>query len=229
VKLKVGRDLAQDVARVRAVREIVGGVPISVDANMAWSLAAARAAVDALRPYDIAWFEEPVAQRDWRALRALRRDTGARVMLDESLCTRDDAEQALAEEACDLFNLRVSKCGGLIACLRLAELAHRAGVGFQLGAQVGEMGPLWAAGRRFAASVRGACAYEAGQADRWFATQVVSPPHEVDRIRHLAADLPGAGLGVTPTAALARFTVASWRWGEHGFRAQAPDRQEHAT
>ena len=54
---------------------------------------------------------------------------------------------------CDLFNLRLSKCGGFLPSLRLAAMAHRAGLGYQLGCQVGETGILSAAGRHFAASV----------------------------------------------------------------------------
>ena len=75
-------------------------------------------------------------------------------MLDESLCGMIDAERALAGGWCDLFNLRLSKCGGFIPTLRLAEFARRNGLGYQLGCQVGETAILSAAGRHFATSVR---------------------------------------------------------------------------
>ena len=54
---------------------------------------------------------------------------------------------------CDLFNLRLSKCGGFIPTLRLAQFAKRHGLGYQLGCQVGETAILSAAGRHFATSV----------------------------------------------------------------------------
>ena len=52
---------------------------------------------------------------------------GVPIMLDESLCSRVDAERAIADGTCDLFNLRLSKCGGFIPTLRLAQFAtqHR--------------------------------------------------------------------------------------------------------
>ena len=74
-------------------------------------------------------------------------------MLDESLCGMIDAERAVAGGWCDLFNLRLSKCGGFIPSLRLAQLARRHGLGYQLGCQVGETAILVAAGRHFASSV----------------------------------------------------------------------------
>ena len=75
-------------------------------------------------------------------------------MLDESLCGMADAERAAADGLCDLFNLRLSKCGGFIPSLRLAQFAARHGLGYQLGCQVGETAVLSAAGRHFATSVK---------------------------------------------------------------------------
>ena len=52
--------------------------------------------------------------------------------------------------SCDLFNLRLSKCGGFIPSLRLAQFARQHGLGYQLGCQIGETAILSAAGRHFA-------------------------------------------------------------------------------
>src|SRR5438045_7768492 len=87
------------------------------------------------------------------------------IMLDESLCCDVDAERAVRGGWCDLFNLRLSKCGGFIPTLRLAQLARRHGLNCQLGCQVGETAVLSAAGRHFAASVAG-LRYLEGSYDR---------------------------------------------------------------
>ena len=57
VKIKVGReDLAEDVARVRAVRELIGDqVTFMVDANFSMTVEQAIAAAKAFRPYDLLW------------------------------------------------------------------------------------------------------------------------------------------------------------------------------
>jgi L-Ala-D/L-Glu epimerase len=217
VKLGLGRD--QDVDRVRRVREMFGdSLGLAVDANMAWSLDEAVAMVERLAPYRVAWYEEPLAKGALADYRALRQRTGARVMLDESLCSASDAAAALAAEACDLFNIRLSKCGGFVASLRLAALAHRHGLSFQLGIQIGEMAVLTAAARQFAGAVRGLAAYEGTGVDRRFAEQITNELISIDRDTWMAEDLPGPGLGVTVhdqvlrahTRRVARFGDGGW-------------------
>ena len=58
-------------------------------------------------------------------------------MLDESLLTLRQAEGLVRGGQVDLFNIRVSKNGGLVQSLRLAQLADRMGLDFQLGCMVG--------------------------------------------------------------------------------------------
>jgi L-alanine-DL-glutamate epimerase-like enolase superfamily enzyme len=61
------------------------------------------------------------------------------------LCSHDDGAAAIAAKACDLFNVRISKCGGLIPSLRLIEQALSNGVDFQLGAHPGQSSIMTAA------------------------------------------------------------------------------------
>lgn len=198
LKVKLGLGPADDVARVGQVREIFGdSLGLAVDANMAWSLDQAVEMVGRLAPYRVAWYEEPLAQGALADYRALRRRTGARVMLDESLCSLSDARAAIDAEACDLFNIRLSKCGGFLASLRLAALAHEHGLSFQLGIQIGEMAVLTAAARQFAGAVRGLAAYEGTGVDRRFAEQITREVITIDRRDWVAEDLPGTGLSVT--------------------------------
>ena len=107
---------------------------------------------------------------------------------------------------CDLFNLRLSKCGGFIPSLRLAQLAKRHGLGYQLGCQVGETAILSAAGRHFATSVDG-IRYLEGSYDRHLVWESLSrgrphvPPRRVgagagrQRPRRRRIDPARRGLG----------------------------------
>ncbi len=152
IKVKVGID--DDAARLRAVRESVDDdVEIRVDANGVWSADAAVAALNALKPFNIVAVEQPVTAADLDGMRHVREQTGLRVIADESLVTEDNAAALIAANACDVFNIRVSKCGGLIASARIAQMAAEAGIGVQIGAQVGETSLLSAAGRALAAHV----------------------------------------------------------------------------
>lgn len=150
VKIKAGSP--RDVERVALARAVLGGaVEISIDANAAWSAAEAVERIRALEPFGLASVEQPVARDDVAGLAAVRRAVPTPVMADESIATRADAERLLAAGACDLWNLRVGKCGGLLATLELARLAACHGIGTQLGVLVAETGILGAAGRLLAA------------------------------------------------------------------------------
>ena len=150
LKIKVG--VERDVERLQSVRDVAGkDVDIRVDANGAWSGPEAVSALHQLRVFDITAVEQPVAASDLEGMRRVRRETGLNVIADESLVTFDDAVNLIREQACDVFNVRVSKCGGLISSLQIAELGLEAGVKVQVGAQVGETSLLSAAGRHLAA------------------------------------------------------------------------------
>ena len=97
-------------------------------------------------------------------------------------------------QTCDLFNIRLSKCGGFLNSLRLAAIAHAAGLGFQLGCHPGESGILSAAGRHWACSVKG-IRYLEGSYDRHlFRTTADERGHHV-RLRRPGAGTQLAGAG----------------------------------
>jgi muconate cycloisomerase len=208
VKVKVGIAGHDDAARLWAIRWGLGRrADLRVDANEAWPAAEAVDRIRALEPYGISAVEQPVAHAEVDALAAVRREVRVPVMLDESLCSAVDAERAVAACTCDLFNLRLSKCGGFIPALRLAQFARRHGLGCQLGCQVGETAVLSAAGRHFAASVAD-LRYLEGSYDRHLVREALATRDLTFRWGGWAPALPGPGLGVTlDPAALRRVTV----------------------
>lgn len=154
VKVKVGAADVDDADALRRIRGIVGSkVDLRLDANEAWTLENLERNLARLLPYNITSLEQPVPHAEVDGLAAVRSRIETPIMLDESLCSESDAERAIEMGLCDLFNIRLSKCGGFVPSLRLAAMAHRAGLGYQLGCQVGETGILSAAGRHFASSV----------------------------------------------------------------------------
>lgn len=153
IKIKVG--FPDDVARVRAIRELFGrAASIRLDANGAWTLPEAVEILGALAPCDIAAVEEPLVGGGADDLIRLRQATPIPVVVDESLVTATEADDLIEQRAVDVFNIRVSKCGGLWRSLDIAQRALRAGIGVQVGAQVGETAILSAAGRLLAASLQ---------------------------------------------------------------------------
>lgn len=122
VKIKVaapGQDLADDVARVAAVRAALPEARLRVDANGGWTLAEARAAMAALAPYGLEYAEQPCAAVD--DLAALRASgLGVPIAADESIRRADDPLRVRDAGAADIAILKVQPLGGVRACLRLA-------------------------------------------------------------------------------------------------------------
>lgn len=150
MKIKINGE--SDRERILAVREIMGdGVSIRIDANGTFSLDEAVNVLNELSDIRLECVEQPIARGSILDLAKLKSEISIPIMADESLVTFDDAEQLISLNACDFFNLRISKCGGICKTLRLAELANGAGIRLQLGAQVGETAILSAVGRHIAA------------------------------------------------------------------------------
>jgi L-alanine-DL-glutamate epimerase-like enolase superfamily enzyme len=114
-----------------------------------------------------------VRDDDLIGMKRVRAESGVPVMADESLVTAEQAGRLIELGACDLFNIRISKCGGITGSLAIAKLAHDAGVQIQIGAQVGETGILSAAGRTLAAHVP-ALAFAEGSFGNWLLAEDIT-------------------------------------------------------
>ncbi len=124
-KVKVaepGQGLADDVARLEAVRDALGPEgAVRVDANGAWSV---DAAVRAVRRLDRAaggleYVEQPCATVE--ELAAVRRRVEVPVAADESIRRAEDPYRVRDLEAADIAVLKVQPLGGVRACLRIAD------------------------------------------------------------------------------------------------------------
>jgi muconate cycloisomerase len=204
VKVKVGTDGIDDVDCLRRVRRIVGPhVDLRLDANEAWTCDQVLDKMKPLLPYSPTSLEQPVPHADVAGLAEVRRNLSVPIMLDESLCCLEDGERAIAGEMCDLFNLRLSKCGGAVNCVRLASMAKQHGLGYQLGCQVGETAILSAAGRHFACNI-GEIRYVEGSYDRFLVRETLTDENLTFKRRGRAPRLTGPGLGITVTAGRVR-------------------------
>jgi muconate cycloisomerase len=208
IKLKVGIAGQDDVSRLKSIRKRVGPrVRLRIDANEAWRPAEAARRIKELEPFGICSVEQPFAHEEAGALPELRRQISTPVMLDESLCGLADAQRAARENLCDQFNLRLSKCGGFLSTLKLAEFARQNNIACQLGCQVGETAILSAAGRHFASSVSDLIAVE-GSYDRHLVRETLGKRDISFGWGGRAPALADHGLGIELDAnALARVTI----------------------
>lgn len=144
VKLKLEGE--NDNSAGRFARRVLGRrVDIRADANMAWDVEQALTTMRDLSKYGMHCFEQPIASEDIGGLARLVRESGLGIMVDESLSDRASLDRLIQERACTAVNVRISKCGGLIAAFARCREALDAGLTVQIGCQVGESSLLSAA------------------------------------------------------------------------------------
>ncbi len=120
VKVKVG--LADDAGRLAAVRAFAGpAMAIRIDANGAWSVPEAVAALRGLGPVGIELCEEPASGVE--AIAEVAAQVPVAVALDESV--REPG--ALAARVCDAVCLKISGAGGISGVLDAARRARAVG------------------------------------------------------------------------------------------------------
>jgi len=133
-KIKVGGSVANDIARVRAVREAVGpAMKLRVDANAGYDAEQAIALGRALEPLEVQWVEQPVNARDLAGMALVRRSIGIAVMADESITDHASLVAAIRADCADFVKLKVMKQGGFLRCRRMVETAAAAGLGVIIG------------------------------------------------------------------------------------------------
>jgi L-alanine-DL-glutamate epimerase-like enolase superfamily enzyme len=125
VKMKVGRHLADDIARVQAAKRAIGNATLFVDANGAYTRKEALTFADAFAESGVAWFEEPVSSDDLEGLRLLRdrAPPGMAVAAGEYGYTPYYFRAMLAAGAVDVLQADATRCGGITGFLRAATLA----------------------------------------------------------------------------------------------------------
>ena len=164
VKVKVSNDHSLDLDRIELSRSILGSqASIRIDVNGAWELSESIVNIRRFSSLGIEIIEQPLAAKDredYPLLMEELRQSGVHIILDESICNKDDAKWFIKNRGASGFNLKVSKHGGLWPSYNIYRMAQKAGMSCQLGCHVGETAILTLAGQSFATTSEDFLAYE---------------------------------------------------------------------
>jgi L-alanine-DL-glutamate epimerase-like enolase superfamily enzyme len=134
LKVKVGLDPDTDVARIQAVREAIGyDINVRIDANQGWSVPQAVYALRKMDKFKIQLCEQPVVASDTAGLKAVRGESPIPIMADEACFLPADALKLIRADACDYFNIKLMKAGGIANSIRIAHIADAANIRCMVG------------------------------------------------------------------------------------------------
>jgi len=124
-KLKVGRPIHEDVARIAAVRAAVGpDFEIFTDANQAFAVDEAIRRARAYEPLDIGWLEEPLPADDISGHVRLSQHTSLPIAVGESLYSISHFREYLQHHAASVIQVDVGRIGGITPWLKVAHMAE---------------------------------------------------------------------------------------------------------
>jgi D-galactarolactone cycloisomerase len=130
-KLKVGFGRERDSANLRALRALVGPLPLMVDANQAWTPQEARAMSATLAEFAPLWLEEPIAaDQPLHVWQQLARDSGIALAAGENMRGIEAFDAAIDSAAFGVIQPDIGKWGGFTGCLEVGRKALARGVMF---------------------------------------------------------------------------------------------------
>lgn len=137
IKIKLGKKVNEDIARVRQIRATVGdGMTLRLDANQGWSFDDALFALGELANQNIEFCEQPM--RTWfdDKLPELALNSPIKIMADESCYNHHDARKLINSKACEYLNIKFAKSGGILEAQKIHEEALQHGVKCMIGSMM---------------------------------------------------------------------------------------------
>ena len=197
LKIKVHGEVAEDIARVAAIRKEVGDdVHLTIDANQSYSPKDAIAALNGMAKYNLDLAEQPVPVEDFEGLALVTRSVPVTIEADEAAGSIREIYQLVTRRAVDAVSLKIPKLGGLRNTIAAARICEAGEIKYRLGAAVGSR-LLAAQGLHLACALRDVdYACELGEFAR-----LLDDPFEGLEVKDGRLMLPtGVGSGVTRVA-----------------------------
>ena len=192
------KDLDKALEPFAKIRDAVGrDMEIMVELHGLWTLPPVLRIADALKPFDVAWLEEPIRYNELDALADLARHTSIPVAASERLASRQVFKQLIDKRAASVIMIDLAWCGGLSEARKIANLAEASELPVTLHDCTGPI--VYAASCALSATLPNASYQEMvrAYATGWY-TEIVGnlPTAAAGRVSPL--DGPGLGLSLKP-------------------------------
>ena len=130
MKVKLGYGVRDDITVMEAIGKALGGrdVTLMVDTNHAYGVGEAIQLGRALAPYDLRWYEEPVAPEDLAGYREVRQTVSMPIAGGENEHSLFGFREFLGQRCVDIAQPDLGSCGGITAARHIIALAHAHGV-----------------------------------------------------------------------------------------------------
>jgi L-alanine-DL-glutamate epimerase-like enolase superfamily enzyme len=187
-------DLDKALQPFQQIRDALGrDIEIIVELHGLWTLPPALRIAEALKPYDVAWLEEPIRYTELDATAELARHTSIPIAASERLASRQVFRQLIDKRAASVVMIDLAWCGGLSEARKIANMAEAAELPVTLHDCTGPI--VYAASCALSATLPNAMYQEMvrAYATGWY-TEIVDDIPAVTDGR--VAPLPGAGLGL---------------------------------
>ncbi len=135
LKIKLGKELKEDIERLRALRKTFGDAPlIRIDANQGWTKSETLDFFQSTSDLNIELVEQPIKADQIQQLGDLPEAFKKLIAADESLVdARDALALAQSPTPAGIFNIKLMKCGGILEAKQIAAIAESAGISLMWG------------------------------------------------------------------------------------------------
>jgi L-Ala-D/L-Glu epimerase len=197
-KIKVTGRIQDDTNKLQQLVEVgPENIRLRLDANNLWTDAEEAAAYLRRLPGRFTAIEEPLKVGDYDGCRRLARELAVPIILDESFLRVEQFAAIQDTPSAWVINIRVSKMGGLLRSLAVAQRAKEVGIPVIVGAQVGETSILTRAALTVANSHRDILAAQEGAFGTLLLERdICEPPLMFGAKGQLAASAVGGGAGL---------------------------------
>ena len=140
LKIKLGSDISHAIEVTKSLSFELPEAVLLIDADQAWGLKDSLQYVNAVKELKIELIEQPVIASDLESLKLITKASKIPILGDEAAFNLEDVKKIYENQAADMINIKLMKCGGVSKAIEILEYAREKKITCMLGSML--EGPL---------------------------------------------------------------------------------------